>query len=317
MSAAAPPPAAGARLQVVYLVGSSHSGSTLLAFLMDQHPRIASVGETAVKRRIRWEGRAAAQQCSCGALIEDCVFWQAIFAETDRLGTPVDGRNWQTDYRFDHPWLDALLTRETSSMWTRSIRHAAMRRLPLLASRTSRVDRTNVAFIRAVLRQRQASVFFDTSKLLTRLSYLREVPDIDLKIVWLVRDARAVAASAKRRGGSVDDAATVWLNDQVTIERTLAVGEGTPRLRVRYEDLCADPGATLARLWEFCGVDAVPPSSEIRARDHHILGNSMRMGDTIRVRLDDAWRSRLGDEDERRVLAVAGGLNGQLGYGPA
>jgi len=201
-------------------------------------------------------------------------------------------------------------------MWTRSVRHRAMRWLPLLAGRTSRVDRTNLSFIRAVLRQRQAAVFFDTSKLLTRLSYLRDLPDLDLKIVWLVRDARAVAASAKRRGGSVDDAATVWRNDQVAIERTLA-SDDAPRLLVRYEDLCAEPGATLARLWEFCGVAGVPPSNEIRARDHHILGNSMRMGDTIHVRLDDAWRARLGDEDERRVLAVVGGLNGQLGYGPA
>jgi len=88
------------RLPVTYVVGSSHSGSTLIAFLADQHPDIASVGETAVKRRIRWEGRAAAQHCSCGLAIDACPFWAAIFSDVSAAGMPFSVERWRTDYRF-------------------------------------------------------------------------------------------------------------------------------------------------------------------------------------------------------------------------
>jgi len=189
-----------------------------------------------------------------------------------------------------------------------------MRHLPVLRKRMARIDRTNVAFVQAVLARRGATVFLDTSKILTRVSYLLDIPEIDLRIVRLARDARGFAASAKRRGGSAVEAATVWRNDQAAIDRFLADRPGMPALLLRYEDLCEQPLEALRRLWEFCGVGSVEPSTIIHARNHHILGNSMRMGDTIEVRLDETWRSRLGQQDERLVLEVAGELNSRLGY---
>ena len=101
---------------------------------------------------------------------------------------------------------------------------------------------------------------------------------------------------------------------QHAIDRFLADRPGLPNLLVRYEDLCENPTSSLERLWAFCGVPPFEPNTTIQARDHHVLGNSMRMGDTIEVRLDETWRSRLGRDDEQRVLDVAGDLNGRLGY---
>src|SRR5262249_3984946 len=122
------------------------------------------------------------------------------------------------------------------------------------------------------------------------------------------------AASAKRRGGSASSAATVWRNDQLAIDTFLAKRPGLRTHVLRYEDLCAAPVEAMRAFWAFCGVRDVGAQTVIHARDHHILGNSMRMGETIAVRLDDAWRSRLGADDERRVLDVAGDVNERLGY---
>jgi len=297
---------------VTYVVGSSHSGSTLIAFLADQHPQIASVGETAIKRRIRREGRASEQRCSCGHRLDACPFWLAVFDDASAAGVPLSTLRWRTDYRFEHPWLDALLTRETSWLAWREGRRWATRHLPRLRQRTARIDRANVAFVDAVLRRRQARMFFDTTKLLTRLTYLLEIPQFEVRVVRLVRDVRGFAASAKRRGESVSKATSVWLNDQAAIEQVLARRPGLRQMLVRYEDLCAAPETTLRGLWQFCGVDPIEPSRTVQAREHHVLGNNMRMGDTITVRLDE--RTRLAPEDERRVLAVAGPLNERLGY---
>jgi hypothetical protein len=301
-------------LRVTYVVGSSHSGSTLLAFLADQHPQVASVGETAVKPRIRREGRASRQRCSCGNMLPDCVFWRDIFHDVSSTGIRFDADHWSTDYRFEAAWLDAALTRETSWFVLRRARRWATRHLPGLRERMARVDAANVAFVGAVLARTGARVFFDTTKLLTRLTYLLELPALHVSVVRLVRDARGVAASAKRRGESALDATTVWLNDQQAIDRALAEASLLSPMTVRYEDLCQDPAATLARLWRHCGVEPVDTTLTVMPRTHHVLGNSMRMGESLEVRLDDAWRALLGADDERAVWRMAGAMNERLGY---
>lgn len=274
-------PTSDTRLRVTYVVGSSHSGSTLVALLADQHADIASVGEVSVKRAIRWERRAGTQPCSCGMTIDDCPFWQALFDDVTATGIPFSVERWRTDYRFEHPWLDALLTRETSFTALRRVRRLAMRTLPVLRPRSARIDRTNLAFIRAVLQRRGASVFLDTSKLLTRLTYLVDVPGLEIRVVRLARDARGFAASAKRRGESAARAATVWRNDQMAIEAFVSEHPGLRTHLLRYEDLCARPVETLRRLWAFCGVRNLEPRTAIEASDHHVLGNRMRMGGTM------------------------------------
>lgn len=303
------------QVPLTYVVGSSHSGSTLLALLADEHPQIASVGETAVKPRIRREGRTASQVCSCGATLAGCAFWQQIFAAVSSRGVPFGLTRWSTEYRLETRWMHTLLTRETSNWMLRTAARWAMRHAPFLRARTSRVDAANVAFVRAVLELTGRQVFFDTSKLLTRLTHLLEVPEFRVNVVHLVRDVRGVAASAKRRGESVVTAAQVWLNDQTAATRLLSELPSHRTMRVRYEDLCARPDEQLSRVWRFCGVEPVEVPTRVRAGAHHILGNNMRMHDEIQIRVDDSWRSRLGADDERRVLAVAGGMNEQMGYG--
>lgn len=303
-----------APMRVVYVVGSSHSGSTLLALLSDEHPQIASVGETAIKTRIRREGRAGRQPCSCGTALAQCDFWQRIFQRVSAEGIRLDAHDWSNEYRYANPWADRVLTRETSYVTLRQARRWLMRHVPPCRARTSRVDQVNVALVRAVLAETGAAVFLDATKLLTRLTYLLDIPELDVKIVRLTRDVRAIAASAKRRGHSSVGAARTWYRDQVSIERVL---ERLPHDRtqlVRYEDLCAQPRETLSRLWEFCGVDPFDAPTVVRSQDHHIIGNRMRTASSITIRLDESWKARLNRREQQRIMRVGGAMNEQFGY---
>lgn len=302
------------RLRVVYVVGSSHSGSTLLAMLANQHPAVASVGETAIKRRIRTEGRTSAQLCSCGAALPDCRFWRAVFADVSGSSVRFDVDDWSVDYRFEAAWLDALLTRETSVSLLRRARHRLTRTLPGLRSRMRRVDRANMEFFRAVLTLANAHVFVDTSKLVTRLTYLLDLADLDLRVVHLVRDPRGVAASAARRGGSALHAARVWAADQRVIASTLHNRPAVPRLTLRYEDVCREPQQGLSGFWSFCGVEPSDAPSTLTPGDHHVLGNKMRLKADAVVRLDDAWRSSLAPDVEAAVWGITGSASTRLGY---
>lgn len=302
------------RTRVVYVAGSGHTGSTLLALLLNGHPDIACTGETAIKPKIRRRGRESVHQCSCGALVAECPFWKDVFAIVQRHGYEFDSNHWTNDYRFERPLAQRTLNRLCTSPSGRNFVRWAAGHLPLYRERVARIDEINVAFIRAVLQVSRATVFADTSKRLPRLIHLLRIPDLDVRVVLLVRDVRGYAASAKRRGLPVIHAARTWKRDQCAMA-DIAAGLSPERVhRLRYEDICADPGATLSALWRFCGVADVNPPVAVEASRHHVLGNSMRMAGQIRIRLDQSWKERLDQHEADRVLEIAGKANRELGY---
>jgi hypothetical protein len=302
------------RARVVYVAGSGHTGSTLLALLLDSHPQIACVGETSVKPKIRRKGGQARQLCSCGAKVGECAFWMRVFESVRGDGYDFGAESWSNDYRFEHPVAQRLLGLACSSVTGRHVVRWAAGALPYYRDRVANIDAVNLSFIRAVLKISGAQVFADTSKRVPRLLHLLRLPDLDVKVVLLVRDVRGYAASAKRRGEPVLDAARTWHRHQVIFSDLAATLPEERLHRVRYEDLCARPGETLSALWTFCGVQPIEAPTSIVAADHHVLGNSMRMSGQIHIRLDQSWTQRLDSQEARQVLEIAGDINRKLGY---
>lgn len=302
------------RLRVVYLAGSGHTGSTLLAILLQTHPRIISVGETSIKPKIRRRGDGATQKCSCGTLIDRCAFWQSVFSRVNEQGFPFSAECWSNDYRLEHPVIHKLLSSRSSHQGLRWFQDWAADHLPIYRARVQRIDRVNVAFIRAVLQAGNADVFFDTSKRLMRLSRLLRMEELDVKVIQLVRDVRGYAASAKRRGYEIADASRSWRETQNVISSITAALPDDRKLLLRYEDLCTDVEATMHRLYRFIGVDIIPAAAAVDSGEHHVIGNSMRFQGTIRVKLDETWRERLTQQEQSRILKIAGRSNREFGY---
>lgn len=65
--------------KVIYIVGSGHSGSTLLDLIIGSHSRVESVGEIKPQRISRLAPPLSKDHlCSCGAKVADCVFWRSV-----------------------------------------------------------------------------------------------------------------------------------------------------------------------------------------------------------------------------------------------
>jgi len=301
------------RSRVGYLAGSGHSGSTLLALLMDCHPEIVSVGETSFKPRHRHAGRFD-QRCSCGRTYGECEFWGRVFAAIDRRGFEAGPKAWPNDYRYADPRLHRMLTRYSSVRAIRQAQYLAEEWLPFHRSWLRRADRANVAFIEALLEASGAQVFFDTSKRAQRLRHLLRVPELDVKIVLLVRDVRGYVASAKRRGLPVQDEARAWLSHRLVLDEIAAAVPADRRRVVRYEDLCGNPREVVPDLHVFLGVPPLEPPPVIVPREHHVLGNRLRHQDEIRLRLNDSWRTMLTADEVADALRIAGAQNRALGY---
>jgi hypothetical protein len=87
-------------------------------------------------------------------------------------------------------------------------------------------------------------------------------------------------------------------------------------MRVKYEDLCADPQRVVDAIADFAGVGRAILPRNIFAGEHHIMGNDMRLarGDQA-IRRDDSWRTRLTPLELSRIARIAGRANRAFGYG--
>lgn len=139
------------------------------------------------------------------------------------------------------------------------------------------------------------------------------------KVIHLVRDGRAVAASVMRLDwgpNTAKDMARWWtsyISFGLAAEHALADDR---ILRVRYEDLVTGPSATLARISDFCGMDFHPGMLDGRgfavprytARQHRLVRGPLR---PERI---DGWQQEL----TRRQIEIFEHYTGEaltyLGY---
>ena len=230
------------RTTVVYLSGFGRSGSTLVERILGAQTGWVNVGETLWTSR----GRSPARTPSAGTRGEPfsrCPLWT-------RVGEVAFG-GWTADV------LDRLASAQRSA--------ARQRHLPgLLAPRRSPsgalvgLRNAYAAIYRAVAEVTGSSVVVDASKGPALGAALAGAGDVDLRMLNLVRDPRAVAWSWHRRverphatSGTdqmwripLHRSAAQWSALQVEVEAIAYAGR-VPVARIRYEDLVAAPVRTL------------------------------------------------------------------------
>lgn len=152
------------------------------------------------------------------------------------------------------------------------------------------------------------------------------------RFVYLVRDGRDVADSLRRRGASLAAGIERWLADNEAGLAALARHPGRVTL-LRYEDLVADPAATLAGLCAFLGEaydeamlryheierswflpkeEAAKPLSELSGARRHLARRERQIGQPL-FNAGGTWREL--PEDERELLQRAlGPMLARLGY---
>lgn len=180
-----------------------------------------------------------------------------------------------------------------------------------------------------------AECLIDSSKHPSLAHCLRRDDGIDLRVLHVVRHPCAVAHSWTKQVKRPDITTEQTSNEfmiRYTPERTAALwnGEnlaleslrklGVPVLRVRYEDLTANPATTLERVLKFAevhdDVSAVMEGNRVSLDAAHTAsGNPMRftMG-PITIRPDESWRSELSARDRRVVTALTWPVARRYGY---
>jgi hypothetical protein len=299
---------------VLFLAGLGRSGSTLLERLLGQLPGVQTLGETVHLwvRSIRDNER-----CGCGPAFRDCEFWpqvgEAAFGGWDRVDVArVESLRASID-RLRH--IPAVIGRAS----------------PDLAEYTDYYARLYAASHQVS----GAQWLVDSSKHPSMAHCLRRNAAIDLRVVHVVRHPGAAAYSwtkVVRRPDVVAGSRSDQLMTRYSPSRTAALWDaenaatgslrrlGVPVLRVRYEDLVADPQRSLRDVVSFMDLPASTPlpldgATAQLAATHTASGNPMRFTTgAITIRADERWREQLPARDRRLVAALTWPLARAYGY---
>jgi hypothetical protein len=321
--------------RLVYLLAASHSGSTLLSMLLGAQTGACTVGELKASSM----GDPEQYRCSCKELITQCRFWKEVTAamseqgyddfDITRAGTSI--------FEIESPYIRRLLAPLQRGPILEFVRDLCLAASPEWRAHLRETNRRNVALIRSIRLVSGADVVVDSSKLALRLKYLLRITGLDIKVVRVIRDGRAVsltytdewnfadAADPSLRGGgtgkqrppprrSMVEAAREWRRSNEAADWLIAQLSPEQWTKVRYEELCAEPEKTLQRLLVFLGLNPTGMTMDYRSREQHVIGNGMRMDSTSEIRLDERWKSQLTLADLKTFDAVAGDLNRQYGY---
>jgi len=306
VSPPAPPPES---LRLVYILGAGRCGSTLLDMVLGAHPDICSTGELF---HFPANLRGKPQPCSCGADATACEFWARVRSEVEP--------------QFPLTALDAGRRFE----FTRSLpRTALLAGIP--GSSVDQYARRLAVLLHAISTQSGKKVVVDSSKLTCRglILWRTRSVGLDVRYIHLVRDGRGYVWSKLRVADgqglgltppekNVADLSAWWVMANVLSAVLFRFRRGR-YLRIRYEDLIADPEATLGRVGRFVGVDLTDVIAAVRDRrplpvSHTVGGNRTRFNRTVLLKPDTDWQQNLLKEDERTFWGIAGWLARRYGY---
>lgn len=300
--------------RVLFIGGLGRSGSTLIEKLLNELPETLAVGETIHL----WErGIRDQERCGCGEPFQDCPHWTAV--GDDAFG------GW------DHVPLERVIDLRWSVDRSRQLPSILWR---LRRRRMSAAQTEYLNYLRSVLLAgaRTAAdnpvVLLESSKHLSTAALLAADPELDVRVLHLLRDPRGVAYSwtkdvdrpeagpdAKMPQYRPERTAIRWVTDNLGFR--LLSRLGVPTLTMRYEDVLDAPAASLAKIAGFMGLnledngfrDGAPGflvgnEAQLQTPMHSVAGNPLRFGgDRITLRLDNAWHEHL-DRRSQRIVSV-------------
>jgi hypothetical protein len=295
--------------RVLYVAGTGRSGSTLLARILDRAEGVFAAGEL----RYVWQrGLLEDRLCGCGTPFSECPFWTEVMARAFGGGHDLDARRIVTDQR--------ALTR--------------LRQVPrILTTGGSPAPadylRTLSRLYRAVAEVSGSDLVVDSSKLPSYGFVLAQVPDLDVRVVHLVRDPRGAAYSWSRTKAQPEDGGAMQrMSVLKSSSLWLAWNASAPALfrdpsrycLVRYEDLVARPRDLVDEILGFAGhagngTPFVGDRTVSLERSHTVAGNPNRLeAGRVELREDQAWTTAMGRSRRALVTAVTTPLLGRFDY---
>ncbi|WP_274475259.1 hypothetical protein [Mangrovimonas aestuarii] len=256
-------------LQVIYIAGNGHSGSTLLDIMLGNASNdIFSAGELSFIVR----DSIMEEYCSCKTLIPKCDIWAAIFAEWERK-RKVSYKEYQSlRHKFER---NKTLLRLLKNIYFPGEDFKAY----LLATK---------ALFYAIHKVTGANIIIDSSKNAGRIPILKRI--VDTQVIHICRDFKGVLNSAKKASkkdieAGVEEDFPVRGSKKTLIDwilnNTLCefFCRGVKHYKLKYAVYIKHPDELIKINPIFEGLQSKAPYSA----PHMLAGNKMRLNQQIKV----------------------------------
>ncbi len=242
-------------MKVVFILGSGHSGTTLLDLLLSQHPDAIGLGE--VLRFMKGHKKNyehTCDVCSCGTSLSQCNFWSALVSLE---GSGRDDTTMQQAYR-------------------KIFAHAALQGAHIVIDSSKHTDG-----VRVLSGLAQAGVIELYVVFLTRdvRGWVYSAQDSARRSGMIPRPACLLIPR--------------WYREQQKMLE--AAKKYTPSFtQLSYEELCREPAAVLTRLLQTVQLSQFDFEHATTARTHIMMGNRMKMNlkFPIQVSCDEKWKKK-------------------------
>ena len=260
-------------MPILYLAGWGRSGSTVLSAVLGGLPGVFAAGEA----RSFWQkGLLERSPCACGRPVQACEVWSPAAAAAVGGAWPMAADE-LARFQADH-----LRTRDYVTAWPRL-------RFRSPTTDEVRYAQTYAALHRCLADTTGARLALDSSKYPLDAHLLARVGAVDVRVLHLVRDPRAVAHSWGTPKALTPEAgaptlkrfrpaasSAIWTTWNAMVRDLL---RELPIHTLRYEDLVADPPAAVEAIAAFAGVPVegpVDPSALGQHPNHMVAGNPVR-----------------------------------------
>lgn len=306
------------RLKVLFIAGEGRSGSTIIGDILGQIDGFFSVGELFYI----WDrGLIQNWRCSCGSSFDECPVWSVVIARAFGGKSQVNAEKLLA-------MRDRLHTRHLLPIRARK---GLQKRMAQLGGYREALGR----LYHAVQSATGSRVLIDGSGFPAQAYLLQTIPSIELYVLHLVRDPRAVVYSSTARKKKVE-ADIEGKHDHYMGSDSLLVsslfwdmycsvidriwGDNSQRYSLlRYEDFAERPKATIENCLKFLDEEQaelpfVSDREVLLDGTHTFSGNPARFRHGSRViRLDAEWKSKM--SGRQRALVTSATFPWLMRYG--
>jgi len=296
------------KLKLIYIAGYSRCGSTILSNILGEIDSFFNAGEVMyIWDRIISENGI----CGCGSHVCQCNVWSNILEEAFGINKQIDCR--QMIRLRNSEWQSIKIP---FWMWVSAIRKKLLSKMQEYLANLGKL----YSAMGSVLSD---NVIIDSSKNPAYLYMLSRISEVDIYIVHIIRDPRATAYS--------------WLNKKTGFAQISSWKSslswdirnsccdlfrreyGKKYLRIKYEDLMADPKKAVNSILEMAGespkrLDFLKNNEIELGQNHCVFGNTdlFKTG-VVKLCLDQRWKN-MKERDKIITTAITLPLIYRYGY---
>lgn len=296
---------------IIYVMSDKRAGSTMLENILSKSNETVSIGELALlKHHIfrRGTGDRWNWNCSCGSPVKECVFWSRILEDID-----VNAPAFNTKI-----YWNSKSKRILAGSFLLSIFESKLQEIDKRSVNKNTIE-TLYAIYRRIFSTTGKRFIIDSSKdpVQAYLLYIHQPTDINVKVIGLKRDIRAVAAS-KRKWNMINkkeqhkSLAQLLRNSLLYYKlcnQVLKLVREEDKLLINYEQLATDTQSQLNKIVQKTGLQPYNAPALMHIENDHTIASTPQRFSKKPIKYDNSWKQTYSNKP---LLSLVGKIMNKL-----